>query len=247
MKIHFKPTLWGTFALLVFCSLFIALGLWQLDRGRQKHEIYQQYLQRSELPAIDLNHTLTHSTDMNGRKAIAKGHYLTSSPQVLLDNQIYKGRVGYSVLTPFKLDDNHLIIWVHRGWIPMPAGDRSKLPDITEELTHTSLEGILISAPTTGITLEETPIESLTPQILRIQTFDLVQLTQKTGLVTLPSMLKLVGGTQGPFVQEWQSPGSGEQKHYGYAFQWFSFAILAIIIYLVTAIRRPKQDASVKT
>ncbi|OQW90887.1 MAG: hypothetical protein BWK79_18435, partial [Beggiatoa sp. IS2] len=126
-------------------------------------------------------------------------------------------------------------------------GNRDEIPDLTQEMTDTSLSGILIPPPTTGIKLEKTPIESLTPQILRLQTFDTAELTQKTGLVTLPSMLKLVGGTQSHFVQEWQLPGSGEQKHYGYAFQWFSFVIVAIVIYLVTAIRQPKRDNFVKT
>jgi surfeit locus 1 family protein len=39
-------------------------------------------------------------------------------------------------------------------------------------------------------------------------------------------------------VQEWTLPGTGEEKHYGYAFQWFSFAIAVIIIYLIMGFKR---------
>ena len=50
------------------------------------------------------------------------------SKQILIDNQIHNGKVGYKIFTPFKFDDNQIVL-IDRGWIAQ-GQSRSDLPQI---------------------------------------------------------------------------------------------------------------------
>ncbi len=39
-------------------------------------------------------------------------------------------------------------------------------------------------------------------------------------------------------IRDWDKPESGSSKNLGYAFQWFSLAVTAIIIFLILNVKR---------
>jgi len=39
-------------------------------------------------------------------------------------------------------------------------------------------------------------------------------------------------------IRQWETPNSGSSRNTGYAFQWFSFAALAFILYIVLNVKR---------
>lgn len=246
MGIYFKPSLIGTIAVAVLCPLFIYLGFWQLGRGEQKHHLQEYYARQSQMPAIALEKLTDYviqKTDLNWRHVTIDGQF-NASFHVLLDNQTYRGRSGYAVFTPFEIANSHQAIWVNRGWSPLINYDRSKVPDLTVATTPQQIKGTLAPPPPALLKLGTEQIETLNPHVLRVQTFDLQKLTRRTGIQTLPYMLRLAS-EENRFVQEWSLPGTGEEKHYGYAFQWFSFAGAVVILYLIMSIKRhtPSQHS----
>ena len=99
-------------------AILIRLGFWQLSRAEEKRELLanQTAMMRKELqPIAEL---LAENNDLRYRRVIAEGHYDVQH-QVLLDNQIHNGKVGYFVLTPFILADEDKTILVNRGWLLM--------------------------------------------------------------------------------------------------------------------------------
>jgi surfeit locus 1 family protein len=241
MTIRFRPSLIGTIAVVLLCPLFIRLGFWQLSRAEEKHKLQAYYTQQSQFPVIKLETLPDYvfkETDLHWRSVTILGHYLDNF-QLLLDNQTHNGRIGYAVFTPFNIANSQQILWVNRGWIPIVNYDRSALPPNLEvDTTSQRIQGTLSPLPPALFQLGEESIETLRPQILRLQTFDLTKIKKYTGIQALPYMLRLDGGDNKHFVQEWTLPGTGEEKHYGYAFQWFSFAIAVIIIYLIMGFKR---------
>lgn len=239
-KFSFKTTWWGTLAVIVLCSIFISLGRWQLGRGAEKHDKYELFQQQTQLPMLTIGNDMTPKlpagVNLLWRKAEIWGHYVTDK-QVILDNQVLKGQAGYTVFTPFEIMTSGQIVWVVRGWIPLGM-DRNTLPDLTAETTRQRLQGVLAPSPTAPVRFSELPVESLNPQIIRVQTFDISQLAQLTGINTPPYVLRLQNGQDQRFNEEWMLPGSDENKHYAYALQWFTFTIALVIIYLVLGFRR---------
>lgn len=247
---RFKPSLIGTVAVLILCPLFIRLGFWQMGRAEEKHKLQTYYTQQSQLPVIKLDTLPDYAlieSDLNWRKVTVDGFYLDNF-QLLLDNQTHKGLGGYAVFTPFKIANSQHILWVNRGWTPMVNYDRSVLPpSLAVETIPQHIQGTLSPLPpalfqlgeeSIETLLGEESIETLHPQILRVQTFDLAKITKRTGIQALHYMLRLDSGDNSHFLQEWTLPGTGEEKHYGYAFQWFSFAGAVFIIYLILSFKR---------
>jgi surfeit locus 1 family protein len=45
------------------------------------------------------------------------------------------------------------------------------------------------------------------------------------------------------FVRDWQAPGLPPLRHFSYALQWWSFALLALIIWALLSRRPPRLPA----
>jgi cytochrome oxidase assembly protein ShyY1 len=44
-------------------------------------------------------------------------------------------------------------------------------------------------------------------------------------------------------VREWGPPDAGADRHRGYALQWFALAVLALLLYVVLNLKRPRHGA----
>jgi surfeit locus 1 family protein len=237
MNWTFRPTLWGSLGLLISVPLFISLGLWQAGRGAEKEHMARQQEEFSRLPPLRLAADAAPfgQHDLRWRKAEAEGHYLDHL-HILLDNQLQQGQAGYKVYTAFAAGDKALI-WVERGWIAV--GNRDHVPQLSVDSTATTrLRGTLVSPPSIGLRLAGETVEMMNPQVMRVGVLDIAQLNQRLGIAAAPLVLQLEEPADPRFTPTHSTPGSGAQKHYGYAFQWFSFAAAVIIIYLVTGLKR---------
>ena len=85
-------------AALCVTALFVALGMWQLDRAAQKRDMSAEFERRGNTAEVDLNQAgVNHSAALAGRRTAAAGRYRDAS--ILLDNQVHRGRAGYLVYT----------------------------------------------------------------------------------------------------------------------------------------------------
>ena len=127
----FCPRLITSLLALVFFSLFISLGFWQLDRADYKRTLYSDFENRQSGQAIDLNHDNTKLSDKEEkiwRHVNAAGEFLVQY-QILLDKQVELGQAGYYIYNPFKLKQSEHVVLVNRGWLSA-GNDRTVSPEI---------------------------------------------------------------------------------------------------------------------
>ena len=75
-------------AALCVTALFVALGVWQLDRAEQKRVMFAEFERRGNTAEADLNQQgVDYSAALAGRQAAAAGRYRGAT--ILLDNQVH--------------------------------------------------------------------------------------------------------------------------------------------------------------
>ena len=95
---QFKANFFLTLLALAVLALLLSLGFWQLDRAKQKQQLLDLQADRLLLDPVDLSSI--DINEMNLRYLPVKTiGTLDAEHQILIDNQVRKGQVGYSVLT----------------------------------------------------------------------------------------------------------------------------------------------------
>jgi cytochrome oxidase assembly protein ShyY1 len=101
----------GLALVLLFAGVFVALGVWQLNRNHEKQEKVKAARAAYAAPAPELTDAAT-----PGTRAQASGTY-DAAHEFLLRDQPRGDHVGNDVLTPLRLADGTAVI-VDRGWLP---------------------------------------------------------------------------------------------------------------------------------
>jgi cytochrome oxidase assembly protein ShyY1 len=235
----FRPAAWSVLGTVAGCALTIHLGLWQLHRGRDKAALDRQYAAAALQAPQDLGAGPAPAASIAAIGASAQGEYLPER-QLLLDDQVRRGMPGYEVWTPLRLKDGRLLI-VNRGWIPQGA-DRRKLPPLPAPAGAQSLRGLWRALPEPGIRLG-TPCDPAHPPaqwprtVLYPTATDLVCFY---GEPVLAGELLLAPEAEGGYLRDWRVSDSGfpPARHYGYAAQWFAFALTLLVLFLKLNLKR---------
>ena len=239
MRYQFKPGLLISLVALLFVFVLLTLGFWQLDRADQKEMIQRQFMNRYEGEPVDLNKETPERIEkdqMQWRKSVIDGNYSTGHI-FLLDNQVMDSQVGYFIYTPFKLAAESVWILINRGWVK--AGPRREVaPLIKTPETRIKVNGVIKPPPRTGLKLGQGGIEKITGTTYRVQHLNIDQITEYTNLEFLPYVVRLDPNDTYGFKREWRLPGSGKEKHLGYAFQWFALAFTLLIIFFVVNLKK---------
>ena len=224
---------------LVLIGLFVFLGCWQLDRAEQKRNLYVEFENRQSGDVIDLNQNDNASLGSDSllwRPVKVKGRFLEGY-QILLDNQVENTKVGYYVYTPFSLEGSKIVVLVNRGWLAA-SPDRKTLPKLSMSEGSVDIKAVVKEIPKSGLLLKELPPETMGGAVYRVQRIDLDELADLTNTKLLPYVVRLSSDSEHGYHRQWRQPGSGENVHNGYAFQWFAFATALLIIYLLLNIKR---------
>ncbi|HUH39764.1 MAG TPA: SURF1 family protein [Castellaniella sp.] len=230
----------------------VMAGQWQLRRGAAREALSAAMLAGSQAAPIVLD---THTREgPDWHTARVHGTWLPRFT-VLLDNRNLKGQPGLWVATPLQLQGQPgLAILILRGWLPRP-GSASKVPDLTPPQGPVEIHGqILHHVPRLfdlgSITGDAPPPIHFTNQDAdppRVQNLALSDLAQATGLTLLPVILEQAPVADSGLRQEWPGPSLDASQNYGYALQWFSFSIIAVLAALALVWRtwiRPKAPTT---
>jgi surfeit locus 1 family protein len=241
----FSPKILTSLLALIFFYMFVSLGLWQLDRAEQKSTIYAEFESRQAAEAINFNQDKYHQLgkeELIWRRIKVSGKFLERY-QFLLDNQVFDTKAGYFVYTPFRLDQSELVILVNRGWL-LANANRSVLPDLMASENIVNINAVVKEVPRTGLLLEENSPEHISDTVYRVQRINIEELEELTNLKLLPYIVRLEPESGHGYSRKWRLPGSDENMHIGYAFQWFAFATALFVIYLVLNIKRIQDTTS---
>ena len=211
-----------TFLLLLL--LVLSLGVWQIDRGYNKKELENTFLERQSQPVKEIKYNAFLESDLY-RNVVLEGKYLEKV--FFLDNKIHNGKPGLKVFSPFETTNNNLVL-VSRGWIELE--DRSKLPTINTTKNVLKLQGVL-RPESQDFVLKNEEMNNRNNPIL-LQTINLSELSNFLGKPLSPYILELSELSESAFVKTWQPINLSSFRHFGYAVQWFGLAVVLIVGYV---------------
>jgi len=227
---EFRPGLWPTLITLVLLPVLAGLGVWQLDRATWKQGLVDAHEASTHLVPVDLGWLLESGELAAFRPVGVRGQY-DLEHQVLLDNRLYQGHAGYHVLTPLRLADGESVVLVNRGWVPTGL-DRTVLPGLPGPAGPVIVEGVTSLPPENPFRLGDVE-ESNAGWPKVVQQPDLAQLERLLGTRLLPVILLLDESNEHGFVRDWQPVyGVTPDKHRAYAMQWFTLALVLLLIYI---------------
>jgi surfeit locus 1 family protein len=217
----------------VAVAVFVMAGNWQRDRLHAKQTLRERFdaaAAAQPVPLPDLGHGADW-TPLRYRPVIATGEF-DASRQILIDNRVRAGRVGYDVVAPLVLDDGRRVL-VDRGWVVQGAS-RATLPAVAPPVGRVELRG-RINIPAGGyFELSRNPAQGPVWQHL-----DPSRFAQLTGLsvppVVIEQTLPAVPGDT--LVRDRPQPDFGVEQHRIYMVQWYAFAALALGLWVYLTIR----------
>jgi cytochrome oxidase assembly protein ShyY1 len=225
-------------------ALLVKLGLWQYHKGEDKSLWQASLAQRQDAAPLSLEALLAMGSDeaLTGFKL-----QLTASPVaqplLILDNQVHQGQVGYLVFQLFAITTQAEDA-LSKPWLLVELGfigadkDRRVLPSV-QALTETSysLSGRVYQRQLNPVSDK---LFAEAGSLIRFQNLNLPALEQYVDHELYDFVLQpqdLLG-----LAQPWQPVPMPADKHFGYAFQWFTMASVFALMLLWLAYKRSKKQ-----
>jgi surfeit locus 1 family protein len=229
----FVPRWWSVLLTMAGVALCVSLGLWQLERAAYKESIELKFEQRLGEPYQSFSAQQDFG-DIEYRKLKLRGRF-DNARNLLVDNQLHQGRAGYYVLTPLLLDDSDRIILVNRGWTPW-GDSRSETALISPPANDDGVTGIAFFPSEPALRLGEFELTNQWPQLIQHIDIDALQAQFSDRLI--PFVLWLAPEHEGYYVREWNPVWMRPEKSQAYAVQWFAFAMLALVFFIILNLRK---------
>lgn len=231
--------------LAVVVGVTVSLGRWQLKRADERRALSAAMQAGREMPPLTLAPTLPMRELTAWRSARAQGTWIAKR-SVMLENRNYLGRPGYWIATPLRLQahPSHAVL-VLRGWMPRSLAETQHppLPEVPGGIQV--IEGELSLRVPRLFELGGGQYSQLPAQIdvqpgtaaPVVQNLDLDHYARASGLQLLPVVLQQMRPDDDGLVHDWPGPSLDYNQNQGYAFQWFAFAAIAGVAWLVVAWR----------
>jgi surfeit locus 1 family protein len=157
---------------------------------------------------------------------------------------VYLSDAGYHVITPLHVEATDLYVLVNRGWIPLGL-DRSVLPQIDTPDEIVEIRGIADSFSKRAFTLGDSePIKDAWPK--RWANMDAERFSKAAGYSLLPFVILQDKDSPHGFERHWDFKFFKSKAiiNLGYAIQWFAFAVVMLVIFVVVSTRTSRQNKS---
>jgi surfeit locus 1 family protein len=245
-------------ALLTFALTF-SLGCWQLRRADQKQAAQDTLVERRALPAWGNAEwpcgDAAAATLPVERTAVLHGRWLADKT-VFLDNRPMDGQSGFVIVTPLVLegravcgDAGRTVVLVQRGWLPRNGQDRLNLPPLITPGGVQRVQGRVLAGVQRAYALspEPQPTPDARGPLVR-QNADAAFWRAWLGQSPLAGAVLEVQAAQADEAglalrRHWPEPGSGRERHLGYAVQWFALAALVAGLFVWFQLIRPRRKA----
>ncbi len=247
-KIISKKWLPATLLVLAAMAVMIRLGIWQLDRLESRRAFNARVEAQVSQPELDLQGVALDQplTEMEYRAAFVTGEY-DFSKQIALRNQYYNNQWGVHLVAPLQIAGSDRAVLVDRGWIPAAdyeSGDWSQY----DEPGVVTVQGVIRASRSKadyGSQTDPTPVPG-GPALQAWNFVNIPAISQQTALSLLPVYLQQ-SPADGPLsipVRTALEQDLTEGPHMGYALQWFAFAAILGIGYLVYLRRQESRKAA---
>lgn len=219
-------------AVLVVAAMCVSLGFWQLgrlhDRRAENVRIKTRISSPAPLPAAGWRSGREDALSYRG--VSVQGTYDTAH-EVLVRYRSHEGLPGYEVVTPLVVADADAdagpsdAVLVDRGWVPLALGDRWPAASARPPGGPVTVTGWL-APPHTSRVAPVPPKDGKPGYVSDVSPAELAPLLRYGRLYRLAVV---ADGPGDRFPAPLGYPDLSEGPHLSYAFQWFSFAAIALI------------------
>jgi surfeit locus 1 family protein len=234
----------GSVGVLMVAAVCMRLGFWQLDRLDQRRGLNAAVAARVDLPPIAVTSPPSDTAGLPYRPVHVEGEY-EAARTIVLAGRSHRGVPGVHLLTPLHLASGAGTVLVNRGWVPSPDAATVELAEFPPEPGRVRVNGLAM--PYTGgedrvarravgagdvggfrhvwYRLDRPGIASQFP-------YPLLELYVQA----------LPAEASGGLPLRLPPPALDEGSHLSYAVQWFSFAGVFLIGWLILLLRRGAAD-----
>ncbi len=203
-------------------ALFVALGRWQLRRGHEKAELFAAFDHAEQQPAVSLEQARREASPAHYPRVRIHGRYDPLHAYVL-DDQVRGGRTGVIVFDVFEPAAGGRPLLANQGFLAFGArGERPPIPPPPDGAR--TLDALYAPPPGAGLRLGG-DVWARQPAWPKFGiSIDLDELGRDLGRRLDPHVLLLLPEPGSAFAREWRPEVFPPERHYAYAFTWFTSA-----------------------
>lgn len=216
----------GTVICVVLVLLFVRLGLWQLERHDERQARNARVEERLDRDPVPVEQASTEY-----ERVVVEGTW-DDDGTVFIRNRSFRGSPGFHVVTPVVLPGGDAVL-VNRGWAP-----DAEAPPATG---RAEVEGIVRESQVRGSIGPRDPEDGVLRELARV---DVGRIARQYDQPLLPFYVERqeAGVEEAPFPVE--PPALGDGPHLGYAGQWFVFAAIGAVGWVILLRRQRDQPAT---
>lgn len=226
----------------VAAALFVRLGVWQLDRAAYKEGLLRRYAAAAAAPPVPFAKVAAAPPPDAFPRVAVQGRWL-GERAYLLDNPRHDARGGVEVYVPLALAGQSRLLLVDLGFLPGTGNDQTpQLPPLPEG--EVSLHGLYLPPPGVGLELGGDALSGQAHWPKTTIYLDPGQVARDLGRPLYPRVLALDADPAAVYqrAHAFDFSSMPPSRHRAYAFQWFSFAVAVLAIFLVLhRKRRPRS------
>lgn len=225
----------GTVLVAAIVAGCISAGFWQLGRLEERRRTNDQVRARAtevvDLPAAGFAPEVD-DDELIYRRVRLSGTY-DPEHEILARFRSRKGLPGYEVVTPLVAEGG--VVLVNRGWVPLDLGDRWPVAPAAPPTGEVEVEGVLVRGESGPVRLV-----AARDRVPVVAAIDPRRLADAAGAADEPvyALTVLATQTNDEFPVPVDPPGLGEGPHRDYAIQWFLFATVGVVGWILLLFRR---------
>jgi len=210
--------------------LFVRLGEWQLDRAHDAQELLAAFDTAQQAALEDFSSVAAAPPPTRFPHVRVSGHFVAGG--WLRDEQVRDGTVGVEVIDAFAVEGSTALLLVDRGWIAWARSADAKpaLPPLPEG--EISLAGVYAPFPGSGMRVGGNSLAAQKAWPKLTLALDPVEISADLGRPLQPRLLLLDPDAASGFVRKWTPAVMPPARHQAYAFQWFAFALAALVLFV---------------
>ena len=229
-KMFSRAWLFTTLLVFIGSAICVRLGIWQLDRLKQRRAFNAQVISMRAAEMLNLNQNLPADiSSMEWRAVIVSGEYDFEN-QLALRNQYNGDQYGYHLITPLRFGNGTAVL-VDRGWIP---ADGNTAPtdwrkyDESGQVTVTGQIRLGQAKPAFGGVADAD-----TGHLDIWNNLNIVRISEQSPYPILPVYIQPneIENDSVPPIPFQPEVDLTEGPHFGYALQWFAFATILFFGY----------------
>jgi len=225
-------------AALLGVALTLRLGFWQWGRGQQREALQAAIAAQSHAAPVGTAELLGAPAGGGAllhRPIVLRGEWIAQRT-VYLDNRQMNAVPGFYVVTPLRIEGSGAVVLVQRGWVQRDFERRDRLPPVDTPAGPVEVRGRLAPPPAKLYAFDQEERGTIR------QNLDLAGFRAETGLPLLELSVQQTGAPSDGLLRQWPEAGSGAERNFGYAFQWWAMATLIAILYVWFQLVLPRRQ-----